>query len=217
MEFLRSLLEFILHIDKHLKDITTEYQSWTYLILFAIIFCETGLVVTPFLPGDSLLFAAGSLAGLGSLNVFVIVILLFMAAFLGDNTNYFIGNYIGPKVFTKNYRFLKKEYLIRTEHFYEKHGGKAVVIARFIPIIRTFAPFVAGVGSMTYKRFLMFCILGNILWISIFTFAGYAFCQNEFVKTHFSLVTIAIIFLSLTPIIVGFIRHKIVKDKLQKK
>ena len=151
---MNSLIDFILHIDKHLFEIVQQYQNWTYAILFLIVFAETGLIVTPFLPGDSLLFAAGTLAGAGHLNPIVLIGLVFIAAFSGDQTNYFIGNFFGLKLFDENIRLLKREYLIQTQNFYEKHGGKTVIIARFMPIIRTFAPFVAGVGSMTYKKFI---------------------------------------------------------------
>ena len=208
MEIIKHLIDFILHIDKHLVEIVGTYSSWTYLILFVIIFCETGLVVTPFLPGDSLLFAAGTIAGGGSLDLGALIIIVYLAAFLGDNTNYFIGRWIGPAVFEKNYKLLKKEYLIKTHSFYEKHGGKTLIIARFMPILRTFAPFIAGVGTMAYRRFLAFSLFGNFLWIIIFTVSGYYFGQLEFIKKHFSLVTLAIIGISLLPIGIGFIRHK---------
>ncbi|MEO6883902.1 MAG: DedA family protein [Bacteroidia bacterium] len=208
MELISHFLDFILHIDVHLKSIVMNYQTWTYLILFAIIFCETGLVVTPFLPGDSLLFAAGSLAGLGLMDLALLLPLFFLSAFAGDNTNYFIGNFIGPKVFDKNYRFIRKEYLEKTHNFYEKHGGKTIIIARFIPIIRTFAPFVAGVGSMTYKKFIGFSIIGNLLWISIFTVSGYLLGSNAFIQQHFSLATLVIIAISVVPIIFGFLKHR---------
>jgi membrane-associated protein len=213
MEFLKDIIDFILHIDKHLVEITTEYQKVTYLILFLIVFCETGLVVTPFLPGDSLLFAAGSIAALDSspLNVFLLAIIFFAAAFCGDNSNYFIGKFIGHKVYEKNYKLIKKEYLNRTHAFYEKHGGKTIIIARFIPIVRTFAPFVAGVGGMRYARFILFSIAASVLWIAIFVTAGYQFGQLPFVKNNFSLVTIGIILVSLLPIVIGFIRSKMQK------
>lgn len=213
MEILKQLIDFILHIDKHLFEIVAEYSTWTYLILFIIVFCETGLVVTPFLPGDSLLFAAGTIAGGGSLHIGVLMLVLFVAAFIGDNTNYFIGKFIGPAVFEKNYRLLKKEYLYKTHNFYEKHGGKTIVIARFIPIIRTFAPFIAGVGTMKYQRFISFSILGNLLWILIFSLAGYFFGQLEFIKKHFSIVTLAIIGISLLPVLIGIIKTKMSSSK----
>lgn len=208
MEYIKFFIDFVLHIDKHLFEIVSNYDTWTYLILFAIVFCETGFVVTPFLPGDSLLFAAGAIAATGALNVAFLIPILFIAAFGGDNTNYFIGNFIGEKVFTKDYRYIKKEYLYKTQAFYEKHGGKTVVIARFIPIIRTFAPFVAGIGSMKYPRFILFSLLGNALWINLFVWTGFFFGNIPLVKQNFSIVIIAIIFISIVPIIVGYIKHK---------
>lgn len=213
MEFFNTIIDFILHIDKHLFEIVAKYDTWAYLILFLIVFCETGLVVTPFLPGDSLLFAAGAIAGVGLLSPMLLIIIFLAAAFLGDNSNYFIGNYIGPKVFSKDYKLLKREYLTKTQSFYDKHGGKTVIIARFIPIIRTFAPFVAGVGSMKYPKFISFSIIGSLLWVNIFIWAGYYFGQNEFVKNNFSLVALAIIVISVLPIVIGFIKHKIDKKK----
>lgn len=208
MELIKSLIDFILHIDKHLFEIVTTYQSATYFILFLIVFCETGLVVTPFLPGDSLLFAAGTICGLGLLNPILLILLLFVAVFLGDNSNYFIGKKIGPKAFEGKVKFLKQEYLTKTHDFYEKHGGKTVIMARFVPIIRTFAPFVAGVGSMTYRRFLTYSMAGSILWINVFIWAGYLLGSNEFVKNNFSMVTLAIIFISVLPVIIGLIKSK---------
>lgn len=209
MEFLKDIIDFILHIDKHLVEITTEYQKLTYLILFLIVFCETGLVVTPFLPGDSLLFAAGSIAALDStLNVFYLALIFFAAAFCGDNSNYFIGKFIGHKVYEKNYRFIKKKYLEQTQAFYEKHGGKTVIVARFVPIIRTFVPFVAGIGAMPYARFILFSMVASLLWIGVLVTAGYMFGQLEIVKNNFSLVTLGIILVSVLPIIIGFIRSK---------
>jgi membrane-associated protein len=210
---MNSLIDFILHIDKHLEEIVLQYQSWTYGILFLIVFAETGLIVTPFLPGDSLLFAAGTLAGpaFGLLNPIVLIGLLFIAAFIGDQTNYFVGNYFGPKVFDMNIRFLKKKYLMQTHEFYEKHGGKTVIIARFMPIIRTFAPFVAGVGSMTYKKFITFSILGNLLWINLFVWLGFLFGSLEFVQKNFPLFTLGIIGISVMPMVIGIIRAKLGK------
>jgi len=208
---LNSLIDFILHIDKHLFEIVQQYQNWTYAILFLIVFAETGLIVTPFLPGDSLLFAAGTLAGAGHLNPIVLIGLVFIAAFSGDQTNYFIGNFFGLKLFDENIRLLKREYLIQTQNFYEKHGGKTVIIARFMPIIRTFAPFVAGVGSMTYKKFITFSILGNLLWINLFVWLGFLFGNMEIVKKNFSLFTLAIIGISLMPMLIGIIKSKLAK------
>jgi membrane-associated protein len=209
VEQLKHWADLLLHADNSLKMLVGEYKSWTYLILILIIFCETGLVVTPFLPGDSLLFAAGTVAsGLGVLNIYCLLILLFLAAITGDNSNYFIGRYIGPKVFNMKLRFVRKEYLDRTHAFYEKHGGQTLIIARFVPIIRTFAPFVAGVGLMNYKRFFSFCVIGNLLWINIFLWAGYFLGTVPFIQQHFSQVTLLIIVVSLIPALYGVIRSR---------
>ena len=213
MGLLQQLLDFILHIDKHLIEIVNEYDTSTYLILALIIFCETGLVVTPFLPGDSLLFAAGAIAATGALSISLLILILFAAAILGDNTNYFIGNFLGHKIIESKWKIINKKYIEKTHQFYEKHGGKTLVIARFMPILRTFAPFVAGLGSMIYKRFFTFCIIGNVLWIFGFLLAGYAFGNIDFVKKNFSLVILAIIVLSILPMIIGFIKHKYFSDK----
>ncbi|MEI6695994.1 MAG: DedA family protein [Bacteroidota bacterium] len=214
MDFLHLILDFVLHIDRYLNEWVTSYQTWTYLILFIIIFCETGLVVTPFLPGDSLLFAAGAIAALpgNPLNVVFLIIILLLAAFIGDNTNFFVGHLIGKTVYEKNYKLIKREYLDKTHAFYAKHGGKTLIIARFMPIIRTFAPFVAGVGEMKYLRFISFSIIGNLLWVISFILAGYFFGNIEFVKKNFSLVILIIIFTSLIPPVLA-----VVKQKLQKK
>jgi membrane-associated protein len=211
MDFLRFIVDFVLHIDKHLLEIVTDYRTWTYLILFTIIFCETGLVVTPFLPGDSLIFAAGTIAAMETqpLNIVFLVPLLMSAVFLGDNTNYFIGRFLGGKVYEKDYRLIKREYLDRTHKFYEKHGGKTLIIARFMPIIRTFAPFVAGVGTMRYLRFFSFSIAGNILWVTSFSLVGYFFGNIPFVRNNFSLVILAIISISLIPIAYALLRKLI--------
>ncbi len=210
MEILKHLLDFVLHLDKHLADIIRDYGAWTYAILFLIIFVETGVVVLPFLPGDSLLFAAGSLAALpGSpLNVWAMIGLLILAAVLGDTLNYHIGDYLGPRVFRQNSRFLKREYLERTQAFYEKHGAKTIILARFIPIIRTFAPFVAGVGTMSYSKFLSYNVVGAVLWVVLLTLAGYFFGQIPVVQKNFSLVVLAIIFLSILPAIVEFFKQR---------
>lgn len=214
MEFIKDILDFFLHLDNKLEDIIKNYGLWTYLILFLIIFCETGLVVTPFLPGDSLLFAAGTFAAGRGLNVWLLFILLSVAAIIGDTVNYWIGHYIGPKVFYKeNVRFLNKKHLERTHEFYERYGGKTIIIARFIPIIRTFAPFVAGVGSMTYWRFITYNIVGGILWVGICVFAGFFFGNIPIVKNNFSIVIIAIIFISVLPVIIEFIRHRMNRGK----
>lgn len=203
-----ELISFILHVDEHLKEIIATYGTWTYLILFVIIFLETGVVVTPFLPGDSLLFAAGTFAGLGSLNVVVLIVLLAGAAILGDTVNYWIGHFIGPRAFSGNIRFLKKEYLERTHAFYEKHGGKTIILARFIPIIRTFAPFVAGIGAMTYPRFVLYNVVGGIVWVTLFTMGGYFFGTLPIVQRHFELVVIAIIAISVMPMVVEMLRSR---------
>lgn len=215
MELIHELIDFILHIDTHLFDIVSQYDKITYLILACIIFCETGLVITPFLPGDSLLFAAGALAGAGLLNIAVLIIILFSAALIGDNLNFTIGKFIGHKLIGSKRKLIRKEYLDKTHAFYEKHGGKTVIIAKFVPIVRTFAPFVAGLGSMVYRRFIFFCITGNLIWILLFTLAGYALGNNQWVKEHFSIVTLGIIGASLLPIIIGFINARIIKSKTQ--
>jgi membrane-associated protein len=204
------LIEILLHLDRHLDLIIRNYGMWTYVIFFFIIFLETGFVVTPFLPGDSLLFAIGSFAALGSLDVRLSIFLLSIAAIAGDTVNYWIGNFIGPKVFSKKKsRFLNKEYLLRTHRFYEKYGGKTIVLARFIPIIRTFAPFVAGIGTMAYSRFIVYNIAGGIAWVVFFVLGGYFFGNIPFVKTNFSLVIFAIIFISILPGVIEFIRSRI--------
>lgn len=208
MELIQYLVDFVLHLDKHLNEIIQNFGVWTYLILFVIIFLETGLVVTPFLPGDSLLFAAGSFAALGSLNVFVLFVLLSFAAILGDTVNYWIGHYIGPRAFSGNIRFLKVEYLDRTHEFYERHGGKTIILARFIPIIRTFAPFVAGIGAMTYPKFFAYNVVGGVLWVGLFVFGGYYFGNLPFVKENFALVILAIIFISVVPGFIEFFRER---------
>jgi len=208
MDLISELMDFILHLDVHLNSIIKNFGIWTYLILFLIIFLETGVVVTPFLPGDSLLFAAGSFAALGSLNVFALFILLTLAAILGDTLNYWIGHFIGPRAFSGNSRFLKKEYLDRTHEFYEKHGGKTIILARFIPIIRTFAPFVAGIGAMDYPRFFFYNVVGAILWVSIFTFGGYFFGNLPFVRDNFTIVILVIILISVLPGVFEFLREK---------
>ena len=213
MEFIQYLVDLFLHLDKHLHEIILQYGTLTYVILFGVIFAETGLVFTPFLPGDSLLFAAGTFAAIGSLNVHLLFLLLTIAAILGDTVNYWIGNYFGPRVFEKKIRFLKKEHLEKTHQFYEKHGGKTIIIARFIPIIRTFAPFVAGVGAMTYSKFILFNIVGGVLWCALFVYGGYFFGNLPIVKNNFSIVIVVIIFISILPGIIEFARHKLSKQK----
>lgn len=211
---LHDFIDFFLHLDKHLGDIMMEYKTTTYLILCLIIFCETGLVATPFLPGDSLLFASGMLIAQNNiLNVWLLIPLLIASAILGDNTNYFIGKFIGVKLFDIKWlkRILKKKYLAKTEAFYEKHGGKTIIMARFVPIVRTFAPFVAGVGSMNYKKYISFCLLGGSLWVTSLTLAGYLLGSNQFVKNNFEIVIFSIIFVSILPIIFQFLKSKFAK------
>ncbi len=216
MEFFSQIIDLFLHLDKYLTDIISQYGTWTYLILFLVIFVETGLVIMPFLPGDSLLFAAGALAANpeNNLNVVLLMALLFIAAFLGDTLNYTIGDYLGPKVFRRDYRFLKRKYLLQTQAFYEKHGGKTIIFARFIPIIRTFAPFVAGVGTMKYSRFLSYNVIGGFLWVVAFTMIGYFFGNLPFVKKNFTLVIFAIIFISILPPIIEFIKQRFAKNSV---
>jgi membrane-associated protein len=205
------LADFIIHIDLHLKLLAAEYGIWLYAILFVIIFCETGLVVTPFLPGDSLLFAAGSLAAIqgSSLDPHILFILFFSAALLGDNLNYFIGHKLGPKVFNyQKSRFFNPEHLVRTNSFFEKHGGKTIIIARFIPIIRTFTPFVAGIGAMPYSRFILFCLTGALLWVGLFCYGGYFFGQLPFVQHNFKFLILGIIAVSVAPPVIGYLKHR---------
>ena len=209
MEFIKSLIDILLHLDVHLDLVIRGYGFWTYGILFLIIFLETGLVVTPFLPGDSLLFAAGTFAALGSLDMVWIIILLSIAAIAGDTANYWIGHAAGPKVFTKEEsRFLNKKHLLRTHQFYEKYGGKTIIIARFVPIVRTFAPFVAGIGSMTYGRFIAYNVVGGVGWVVILVFGGYFFGNIPIIKNNFSLAIAAIIIISILPGIIEFLRHR---------
>lgn len=209
MEWIKGLIDLFLHLDQHLNIVIRDFGLWTYLILFIIIFCETGLVVTPILPGDSLLFAAGTFAAIGSLNHLWLFVLLGIAAVAGDTVNYWIGNWVGPKIFyQEEVRFFKKEYLLRTHEFYERHGGITIIIARFIPIIRTFAPFVAGIGQMTYLRFISYNIIGGLAWIALFVFGGYYFGNLPVVKKNFSLVVLAIIFISVLPGIIEFLRQR---------
>lgn len=200
MELLKDFIDLFLHLDTHLSELIASYGTWTYAILFLIIFCETGLVVTPFLPGDSLLFAAGTFAGMGDLHPGLLFLLLFSASVLGDSTNYWIGRYIGPRAFSGNIRFLKREYLDKTHAFYDRHGRKTVILARFLPIIRTFAPFVAGVGAMPYGRFLSMSVAGSTAWVGLFVGAGYFFGNLQVVRENFSLVVMGIIGISLLPI-----------------
>ncbi len=199
MSLVQFLIDVFLHLDKHLGNFILQYGAWTYGFLFFIIFMETGFVVTPFLPGDSLIFAAGTLAALGSLNVWIIFVLLAAAAVLGDTVNYWIGHYLGDRAY--NIKWIKKEYLDRTHAFFEKHGGKTIFLARFVPIVRTFAPFVAGIGRMSYSYFFSYNVFGGIAWVALFTFTGYFFGNIPFIRDHFSLVIIAIIAISLVPML----------------
>jgi membrane-associated protein len=208
MDLLRSVIDLFLHLDQHLSRVIADYGVWTHLILFLIVFAETGLVVTPFLPGDSLLFAAGTFAALGSLDLWLLVALLIGAAILGDTVNYWVGAWIGPRAFSGNVRFLRKDYLDRTHAFYEKHGGKTIILARFVPIIRTFAPFVAGVGAMSYPKFITYNVVGAVLWVGLFVPAGYFFGNIPAVRKNFTLVILAIIALSVLPIALEAIRSR---------
>jgi membrane-associated protein len=221
MEFIQPILglvhlviDFIIHIDVNLSNIISQYGLWTYLILFFIIFCETGFVVTPFLPGDSLLFAAGAFAAIGSLNLLWLYVLLALAAIAGDTLNYWIGRYMGPRVFNNGgSRFLKKEHLDRTHKFFETYGGKTIIIARFVPIVRTFAPFVAGIGSMTYWKFISYNIFGGLGWIAVCLLAGFFFGNLPIVKQNFTMVIFAIIIISVMPTVVEVIRHRLKAGK----
>jgi len=214
MEVIKYLVDLFLHLDVHLQQIIAQYGTVTYVILFIVIFGETGLVITPFLPGDSLLFASGTFAAKGSFNIHFLFILLVVAAVLGDTVNYWIGHYVGPKVFEKEkVRFLKKEYLERTHKFFEKYGGKTIILARFVPIVRTFAPFVAGVGSMSYPKFITFNVIGGALWVALFTYGGYFFGNIEIVKNHFSIAIMVIILISLIPGFVEYFKHKSASKK----
>jgi len=203
MELIHTFIDVVLHLDRHLTELVAAYSYWTYGIMFLIIFCETGLVVTPILPGDSLLFALGALAAVdrtGTLNVFAIWLLLMLAAILGNEVNFRIGNFIGPRAFSGEIRFLKRDYLLKTQAFYAKHGGKTIVLSRFVPIIRTFAPFVAGVGRMSPLRFFGNNVAGGCAWVTLFVWGGYLFGNVSFIKNNFGLFTIAIVAASLIPL-----------------
>lgn len=213
MDILSQLLDLIMHLDQHLAALIAHYGNWVYGILFLIIFAETGLVVLPFLPGDSLLFVVGALAASGSLDVQWVVLLLMAAAFLGDNTNYWIGRFLGARIFKPDSRWLNRKHLAKTEAFYAKHGGKTVFLARFLPILRTFAPFVAGIGHMPYQRFLMFSILGTITWINGLVFAGYFFGNIPLIKNNLTWVILGIILISIAPAIIQLIKSRQAKTQ----
>jgi membrane-associated protein len=208
MDLLSRIIDLFLHLDQHLGQLISQYGTWTHWILFLIVFCETGLVVTPFLPGDSLLFAAGTFAALGALDLWLVVLLLIVAAIAGDTVNYWVGSYIGPRAFREDTRFLRKEYLDRTRAFYEKHGGKTIIMARFVPIIRTFAPFVAGVGAMSYPKFIVYNVVGAVLWVGLFVLGGYFFGNMQVVRDNFTLVILAIIAISVLPIVIEALRSR---------
>ena len=210
MDILKKLLDLILHLDKHLDGLVMDYGAWVYAILFLIVFCETGLVVTPFLPGDSLLFTVGAIAARGSLDIYLIAGLLALAAILGDTVNYWIGHYAGPKVFHRKESFwLNPKHIERTHAFYEKYGGKTIIFARFMPIIRTFAPFVAGIGRMNYGRFMTYNVVGGVVWVLFFTIGGFFFGNLPVVKRNFTLVILVIIVLSVMPAVIEVIRHRL--------
>ena len=204
-------IDFVLHLDKYLGQIISTYGTATYIILFIIIFCETGLVFVPFLPGDSLLFAVGAFAALGSLNIFVLIVLLIIAAVVGDTVNYWIGRFFGEKIVANPRIPINQSHIDQTEKFFQKHGGKTIILARFVPIVRTFAPFVAGAGQMNYGKFISYNIIGGILWVLIATLSGYFFGNIPFVKENFSLVIIGVILISVIPIIFQFLKHKLSK------
>jgi membrane-associated protein len=209
MELLKQTLDIVLHLDKHLDTLVTQFGPWLYVILFLIIFCETGLVVTPFLPGDSLLFAVGALAARpNGLDVWIVFLVLTIAAILGDSVNYWIGNALGHRLQQRYPRLIKPEHIRRTHEFYERYGGKTIILARFVPIIRTFAPFVAGIGKMTYSRFMMFNVAGAVLWVILLVPAGYFFGNLAIVRENFSLVVLAIVILSILPGVIEFLRER---------
>lgn len=213
MDLLLGLVDFVLHIDRHLARIVQDYGFYTHLILFAIVFLETGIVVTPFLPGDSLLFVAGTLAALGGMDVYLLIALLITAAILGDTVNYWIGKWAGPEIFRKDTgRLLNKNHLKKAHEFYERHGGKAIVLARFVPIVRTFAPFVAGIGLMNYAHFLFFNVIGGVMWVLMFVLGGYFFGNLPVVKERFHLVVIMIIVISVLPMVYEYVKAKYGKD-----
>ncbi len=209
MDFLRTVLDLFLHIDEHLSTLIQMFGAWTYVILFAIIFTETGVVIMPFLPGDSLIFAVGTFAAMDALNIWILWALFVAAAILGDTMNYWIGHQLGPKVFRENVRFLNKKHLEQTQAFFEKHGGKTIILARFMPIVRTFAPFVAGVGRMHYGRFVTYNIVGGVVWVSLFLWGGYFFGNIPWVKHNFEYVILGIVGISFVPPIVHVVRERL--------
>jgi len=214
MEIIINFFKFLLHLDVYLNSVIQTFGNWTYLILFVIIFCETGLVFAPFLPGDSLLFAAGTFAGIGLLDVIWLFIIIFLAAILGDTVNYWIGHFFGEKILKRSkHRLIKKEHLEKTHQFFEKYGAKTIVIARFVPIVRTIAPFIAGVGRMTYFKFLFYNVIGGLLWVTIFVFGGYFFGNLPVIKKNFSLAIMAIILISILPGIIEYYRQRIKNNK----
>jgi membrane-associated protein len=216
-EWFFGLLDWFLHLDDKLVDLIRDYGTWTYAILFAIVFCETGLVVTPLLPGDSLLFAAGAIAATSGLNIWVLCVVLFIAAVLGDTVNYHIGRYLGPKVLSGKWsRWLNPKYLEKTQQYFDHYGGKTIVLARFVPIVRTFAPFVAGVGQMDYRKFLFYNLLGGAFWVLSMTWAGYWFGGLPWVKKNFEVVVLAIVFISILPAMIEYARHWWVSRKVAK-
>jgi membrane-associated protein len=217
LELLTTFIDIVLHLDRHLIWLIENYENWIYLILFLIIFCETGLVICPFLPGDSLLFVAGAIAANGVMDVQFLVILLMLAAFTGDNTNYWIGRYLGPKIFSRtDSRILNRKHLDKTNLFYKKHGGKTIIFARFLPIIRTFAPFVAGIGRMTYTTFMSYSAIGSLFWINSFIFGGYFFGNVPIVKNNLSFFILGIVFISIIPGIIQFVRSWFEKNRKNK-
>ena len=214
MELIQQLIDLVLHVDQHLDALITRFGIWFYLLMFLVVFCETGLVVTPFLPGDSLLFALGAFAARGSLNLALLLILLPIAAILGDMVNYWCGVWLGPKIFRGDkIRFLRKDHLDRTHAFYEKYGAKTIVLARFVPIVRTFAPFVAGMGRMSYGKFSLYNVLGALLWVGLFVPAGYFFADHPLVRKNFTLVMLAIIVISVLPAVFEILRERSKRNK----
>jgi membrane-associated protein len=208
MDFIRKIIDIFLHLDRHLAEQLSIYGVWVYGLLFLIVFMETGLVVTPILPGDSLLFAAGALCATGGLNLLTVIMLLMLAALLGDNVNYWIGHKVGPKVFKDNSRFLNRKHLDKTHDFYKKYGGKTIILARFVPIVRTFTPFVAGIGHMPYTRFISYSIFAALFWVNSMTLAGYFFGNIPIIKKNFSAVVLIIVFISVLPALIGYFRSR---------